>query len=310
MINKRIVFLGTPSISAYLLEGLVQSGFNIVGVITQEDKPKGRKMKLAQSPVSEVAKKYGLKLFKPHRLNKDHDFLNELNPDLLLTFAYGQIISEKVLSFSKLPPLNFHASLLPKYRGAAPIQYAIKNGENESGISLMEMVKAMDAGRVFAQDKIAIEPKDNYSSMLVKIETLALKMAKEYLPQYFEQNLIGIAQDESQVTFCPSIKKEEEHLKFDLNPTDFTNLVRSLADIPGGFVYFNDTILKIYETEPYDNSTSFPLGKVILAKKKLIVIQVAEGTVKIIRLQKPGKRIVNAMDFNNGTRDFEGAILK
>jgi methionyl-tRNA formyltransferase len=310
MIDKKIIFLGTPSISAYLLEGMIKAGFNIVGVITQEDKPQGRNMKLAESPVSFVANKYRLKLFKPHRLNKEHEFLSELDPDLLLTFAYGQIISEKVLGFSKLPPLNFHASLLPKYRGAAPIQYALKNGEKESGISLMEMIKAMDAGRVFAQDKIQIEASDNYSSMCVKMQELALEMANKYLPLYFENKLVGEEQDESEITFCPSIKKDEEHLDLHLEPADFTNLVRSLADVPGGFVYFKDSILKIFETKVYDETTDYPIGQVIIAKKKLIVVQVEGGTVSVIRIQKPGKKIMSASDFNNGVHDFEGEILK
>lgn len=310
MEKKKIVFLGTPSISAFLLEGMIKAGFNIVGVITQEDKPKGRSMKMSQSPVSKVAKMYGIKLFKPHRLNKDHDFLNELDPDLLLTFAYGQIISEKVLSFSKLPPLNFHASLLPKYRGAAPIQYALRNGDSQTGISLMEMVKAMDAGRVFAQDKIQIGSDDNYSSMCVKMQELALEMAKKYLPLYFENKLVGVQQDDSEVTFCPSIKKEEEHLNLNQNPTSFTNQVRSLADTPGGFVYFKDDIIKIYQVQEYDDTTNYAIGEVVLARKKMIVIQVDGGTVRVLRIQKPGKRIMSASDFNNGMRDFQGSVLK
>lgn len=310
MKNMKIVFLGTPSISAFLLEGMINAGFNIVGVITQEDKPKGRSMKLAESPVSRMANKFGLKLFKPHRLNKEHDFLDELDPDLLVTFAYGQIISTKVLAYSKLPPLNFHASLLPKYRGAAPIQYALKDGESTTGITLMEMVKAMDAGRIFAQDTIDIEPKDNYSSMCIKMQDLALKMAEKYLPLYFENKLPGVQQDESKVTFCPSIKKEEEHLDVNLSPVDFTNLVRSLADVPGGYVNYNDSILKIFETEPFDSTTDFEVGTVLKAKKKMIVLQVNGGTVLIKRIQKPGKRIMEAADFNNGMHDFEGALLK
>ena len=310
MTDKKIVFLGTPSISAYLLEGMIKAGFNIVGVITQEDKPKGRKMKLSQSPVSEVANRYGIRVFKPHRLNKEHEFLNELDPDLLLTFAYGQIISEKVLSFSKYPPLNFHASLLPKYRGAAPIQYALKNGEKVTGISLMEMVKAMDAGRVFAKEEVEIAPRDNYSSMCIKIQELALKMANKYLPLYFNNKLEGIEQDESKVTFCPSIKKDEEHLDLTLSPVEFTNYVRALADSPGGFVYCGDSTLKIYETEVYDEVEDHPIGQIVTAKKKSIIIQVGGGKVKIIRLQRPGKKIMFAADFNNGNRDFGGKILK
>ena len=127
--NERIVFLGTPSMSAYVLEGMINAGFNIVAVISQEDKEVGRKKVLTPSKVSEVALKYGIPLYRPHKLNKEYDFLVDLKPDLLLTFAYGQIISTKVLALSRFKPLNLHASLLPKYRGAAPLQYALRNGE-------------------------------------------------------------------------------------------------------------------------------------------------------------------------------------
>jgi methionyl-tRNA formyltransferase len=310
MIDKRIVFLGTPKMSAFVLEGLVKAGFNIVGVITREDKPQGRKMELKASPVGEKAAELGLKVFKPHKLNKEYQFLDELKPDLLLTFAYGQIISETVLAYGNYKPLNLHGSLLPKYRGAAPIQYALKNGESETGVSLMEMVKAMDAGDVFAVEKIAITSDDNYSSLCDKMQVTALDVATKYLPLYFENKLTGVKQDESLVTFCPSIKKEEEHLDLNLSPLAFTNEVRSLSEVPGGYLMWEDQILKIYKTSVFDEKEDYPLGKIVKAQKKEIILQVKGGKVSIQLLQKPGKKMMGAADFNNGTHNFEGIILK
>ena len=141
MANERIIFLGTPEISAKLLEGLIKNNFNIVGVVTKEDKIRGRGNKIEPSPVALVADKYHIPVHKPHRLNTDYQFIEDLKPDLLLTFAYGQIIKEDILTLSRYKPLNLHASILPKYRGAAPIQYALKNGDDITGVSLMEMVK-------------------------------------------------------------------------------------------------------------------------------------------------------------------------
>ncbi len=310
MENKRIVFLGTPSMSAFVLKGLVEAGFNIVGVITREDKPQGRKMELKPSCVGEMASSLGLKVFKPHKLNKEYSFLDDLKPDLLLTFAYGQIISETVLAYSKLKPLNLHGSLLPKYRGAAPIQYALKNGEKETGISLMEMVKAMDAGDVFATKKIEISPDDNYTTLCEKMQKTALEVAVEYLPLYFEGKLNGVKQDESLVTFCPSIKKEEEHLNLDQTPDEFVNQVRALAMTPGGYLMFKDEILKIYKAEKYSTEANKPIGTIVKAAKKEIVLQLTKGQVKLDLLQRPGKKVLSAVDFNNGVHDFEGVILK
>lgn len=309
--DKRIVFLGTPAMSAYVLEGLVKAGFNIVGVITREDKPQGRKMVNKPSKVAEMAESLGLKVFKPHKLNKEYQFLDELQPDLLLTFAYGQIISETVLAYSKLPPLNLHASLLPKYRGAAPIQYALRNGEKETGVCLMQMVKAMDAGQVFACEKIKIDAEDNYTSLCVKVQELALSMAVKDLPLFFEGKLVGKEQDEAQVTLCPSIKKEEEHLNLMQTPVSFVNQVRSLSLTPGGYLLMADeTIFKIYKAELDSMDTLAPIGKIVKASKNKIILQVFGGTVSLTEVQKPGKRPMSAIDFNNGNHAFEGSVLK
>ncbi len=311
METTRIVYLGTPEISAYLLEGLITSGFNIVGVVTQEDKPQGRKMKLTPSPVSNIAEKYNIPLFKPHKLNKECDFLNDLNPDLLLTFAYGQILSSKVLSFSKLPPINFHASLLPKYRGAAPIQYALANGEAKTGMTIMEMVKQMDAGRIFAQEEIEISRLDNCTSLSEKLSKLALDMAKKYLPLYFENKLEGKEQDESAVTFSPSIKKEEEKLSLDLKPVDFVNKVRSLALNPGAYLLSDSQRFKIYHAEVYSSLKERDAGTLVVKNKKLI-LQLNDGEVELIKIQQPSKKMMDAASFINGhsEEDIRKMILE
>lgn len=310
MSNEKIVFLGTPSISAYLLEYMINNGFNIVAVISQEDKPQGRKMVLTPSEVSKVALKYNIPLYRPVKLNQDYSYLEEIQPDLLLTFAYGQIISTKVLGLSKYKPLNIHASLLPKYRGASPIQACLYNGEEKTGISLMEMVKQLDAGDIYAKEELEIANEDNYSSLQDKLKVLACNMVSKYLPLYFENKLEPVKQDESKVVFTHLISKEDEHLDLNKNPNDFVNQVRSLSFIPGGYLYLNDAKLKIYQASVYNLENLGEIGEIVIANKKEIVLQVNGGTIKLEILQKPGKNRMSNIDFYNGNKDILGAKLR
>ncbi len=310
MENKRIVYLGTPEISAYALKGLVEAGFNIVGVVTKEDKVRGRNNKVEESPVAKMAHELGLPVHKPHRLNKDFEMLKEWKPDLLLTFAYGQIISDEILAMGTYRPLNLHASLLPKYRGAAPIQYALRNGDTETGVSLMEMVHELDAGDVYGRIVTPIDQKDNYTTLAEKLSHDALKLAITSLPPYFEGKLSPVKQDNEEATFCPTIKKEEERLLLDVTPEEFVNQVRSLSLTPGGHLVFGEEILKIYQASVYNHDVSEETGTVLLAHKKQIVLQLGKGQVLLELLQRPGKKIMTASDFNNGVHDLQGSILK
>lgn len=309
--NERIIFLGTPAISAHVLEGLVKAGMNIVGVITKEDKVRGRNNKIEESPVALKAHELGLPLHKPHKLNTDFAFIKEKKPDLLLTFAYGQIISDEILALGSYKPLNLHASLLPKYRGAAPIQYALRNGDKETGVSLMEMVHALDAGDVYAVKKLVIDPKDNYTTLADKLSEVSLQLALEALPKYFRGELTPVKQDESKVSYCPTIKKEEEHLNLSLGCEEFINQMRSLSYTPGGYLLRPDgEILKIFTAEKVNGELKASVGTVVLAKKKQILLQLKDGQVALEELQRPGKKIMKAVDFNNGVHDLEGSVLK
>lgn len=308
--NERIVFLGTPKLAADCLEGLIQAGFSIVGVITKEDKVRGRNGKVEESDVAKVAKKHSLPLYKPHRLNSDHDFLYELKPDLLLTFAYGQLINDEILSLGRYKPLNLHGSLLPKYRGAAPIQYALLNGDRETGVSLMEMVHEMDAGDVYASRSFEIEEKDNYTSLCEKISRCGLELAKDALPKYFRGELSPVRQDPEKVTFTHMIKKEQEKLDLNACCKDFINQVRALSLTPGGYLFHGNEILKIYQAAYLNDHVEGKIGEILLAHKKQIVLQLKDGQVLLELLQRPGKKMMSASDFNNGVKDFKGAILQ
>lgn len=308
--NQKIVFLGTPEISAKALQGLLENGFNIVAVVTKEDKVRGRNNTVEESPVAIMAKRYNVPVYKPHRLNKDFSFLQEIQPDLLLTFAYGQLISDEVLALSKYKPLNLHASLLPKYRGAAPIQYALRNGDKETGVSLMEMIHEMDAGDVYAVKKIPILEEDNYTTLSASVSQCALSLALEALPLYFEGKLTPTKQDESQVTFCPPIKKEEEKLNLDSDPYTFIHQVNSLANTPGGYLLNGTEIFKIHQAKYYSSEVKREVGSLSRPSKKELVLQLSQGEVLITSLQRPGKKIMSGIDFLNGTKDLEAFHLQ
>ena len=308
--KEKIIFLGTPKISANLLKEMVDYGFNIVAVITQEDKLQGRKRVLTPSFVSQMATSLNIKTYKPHRLNKDFEFLKEIQPDLLLTFAYGQIISSEILSLSKYKPLNLHASLLPKYRGASPIQTALRNGETKTGVCLMEMIKELDAGAIYAKEELDISKDDNYTTLADRLEKLAFDIVKKYLPLYFENKLQGIQQDNNQATFCHMIKKEDEHLILNQGANEFVNQVRSLSLTPGGYLLLNDIKLKIYKASYVSNEILGNIGQIIFAKKKQLYLQLKDGIVNLDLLQKPGKDILNTQEFNNGNQNVLGSLLK
>ena len=308
--NERIVFLGTPKLAADCLKGLVEGGLNIVGVVTKEDKIRGRHNKMEESDVAKMAEELSIPCFKPHRLNDDHDFLYELKPDLLLTFAYGQLISDEILALGKYKPLNLHGSILPKYRGAAPMQYALKNGDNKTGVSLMEMVHEMDAGDVYDVLTFPLDIEDNYTTLCDKISACGTKLALEALPKYFRGELTPTRQDPSKVTFTKRITKEEEHLDVNSTMDDFINHVRMLSLTPGGYLLNGDEMIKIYHVTKANDRIDGDNGTIVLAHKKQILLQLSDGQVNIDLLQRPGKKMMSSSDFNNGVKNFQGAVLK
>jgi methionyl-tRNA formyltransferase len=308
--NERIVFLGTPKLAADCLKGLVEGGLNIVGVVTKEDKIRGRHNTIEESDVAIMAKSLGIPVFKPHRLNLDHDFLYQLKPDLLLTFAYGQLINDEILTLGKYKPLNLHGSILPKYRGAAPMQYALKNGDTETGVSLMEMVHEMDAGDIYALKTFPLTTEDNYTTLCDKISKCGTQLALEALPKFFRGELTPIRQNPEEVVLTRKISKEEEHLNIHSKVDEFINQVRMLSLTPGGYLLKGEETIKIYHVTKINDRTEAEEGTILLAHKKQIVLQLKDGQVNIDLLQRPGKKMMSASDFNNGVKDFQGVILR
>lgn len=306
----RIVYLGTPEMSAALLEKLINLGLNIVGVVAQPDKPVGRKRLVLDVPTKVIAKKYGIPVFQPHRIRSDFSFLNETKPELILCFAYGQIIPNEVINYPKFGCLNYHGSLLPKYRGAAPIQYALMNNDKETGVTLMEMVEKMDAGRMYAKKKFLIEPKDDFSTLASKMVDAAFDLTVESLEKYLNGELVGEEQNEELVTFAPSIKPEEEQVSV-LDDIDvIVGKVRALSPSPGTKIRMDEEEIKLFEVEIVSRKKMAPLGSVIQANKSGFYIQVNGGILSLLRLQRGGRAILSYKDFINGLKDPETRVFK
>ena len=302
----RLLFMGTPSISARCLEGLILDGYQVIGVISQPDKKVGRKEILEKTPTRLVAEKYNIPVFQPLKIRADYEFVKELNPDIIITLAYGQIVPQGLLDIPKYGCLNLHGSLLPKYRGASPIQSALINNEKVSGVTLMEMIKAMDAGRMYAKKEVVIEEKDNATSLFNKIGEAALSLILESLPLYLEGKLEGVIQNEKEVTYCSTIKPEQEKLDLSLTAIEINGWIRGLSDTPGAYLYLNGQKVKIYASEVVNENISSNIGEIVKADKNGLLFQTKDGLIKILELQKEGKKRMDYRSFINGNQNLLG----
>ena len=308
--SERIIFMGTPEISAFVLEGLISSGFNVVAVIAQPDRPVGRKKVLEPVPTKVVASKHNIPVYQPEKIRKDYEFVKEINPDVIVTLAYGQIVPQGLLDIPRRGCINLHGSLLPKYRGAAPIQYALMNNDKVTGMTLMKMVKEMDAGEMYAKEEVVISPEDNATSLFKKMGEAALCLILKTLPDYLDGKLVGEPQDESLVSFCPTIKPEEEKLNLEGTKEQFFGLVRALSDVPGAYCYLDENKLKIYKCKIVSDEVKGQVGAIVRADKSGLEVQLSNGVISILELQKEGKNRMDYKSFLNGNQGLLGKILK
>lgn len=302
--EARILFMGTPEISAYVLRRMIEYGFNIVGLISQPDRPVGRKHIITPTPTKVVALEHNIPVYQPEKIRKDYEFVKEIEPDLIITLAYGQILPEGLLNIPKFGCLNLHGSILPKYRGAAPIQYALINNEKYTGMSLMEMTKEMDAGQVFATQSIEIHEEDNTTSLFNKLGKVAYYLVEQYIPLYLKKKLKGYPQEESKVTFAPTIKKEEEHLDISKPIETIYGYIRALSDIPGAYLESDLGKIKVFKSKIISHEVKGEIGEIIRADKEGIYLQCKDGVLSLIELQKEGKSRMDYRSFINGNQNF------
>ena len=306
----RILFMGTPEIAASVLERLILLGYNIVGVVSQPDRPVGRKQILEPTPTKKVAMEHNIPVYQVERIRKEYEFVKQINPELILTLAYGQIIPQGLIDIPKYGCLNLHGSLLPKYRGAAPIQYALINNEKITGMSLMEMNAGMDEGKVFAQNVIDIDEDDNATSLFKKMGDAAFELANDFLSDYVNGLLPGVPQDPALVSYAPTIKKEEEKLNLSDPIEKVLGYIRALSDEPGAYLLLGEEKIKVYQAKIYSHEVKGEVGEILLLDKNNMLLQCQDGILAILELQKQGKKRMNYKDFANGNASLLHAILK
>jgi len=304
-----ILYMGTPEMSATVLEALFAAGFNVVGVVCQEDKEVGRNQEKEIVPTKRVALAHQVPVFQPHKIRLDFSFATTLSFDVIVTMAYGQIIPQGLLDLAKKGRLNLHGSLLPSYRGAAPIQRAIMAGEKGTGITLMEMVAAMDAGKMYDVEKVAILPDDNYTTLCLKMAQAAARLIVKDLPLYMEDALPGEEQKEKDVTIANKIKPEDEHLPLGLSVRSANDYVRGLAEEPGAYVLLDGKKLKIYAAHVENDHVIRAVGEFLPSKKK-ILLQFYDGLLSLDVVQLEGKKKMDAASFLNGAHLSDHVLVK
>ena len=305
MKNKRVVFMGTPEYSVPVLNMLIENT-NVVGVVTQPDKEVGRKRILTPCPVKKVALEHGIKVISPIKIRKDYNDIISLNPDLIVTCAYGQIIPEAVIYAPKYDTINVHASLLPKYRGGAPIQRAIMNGEEEMGVTIMYTDKGMDSGDIIKSKSFSVDINDTYDIVSEKMSILGAELLLDVLPSVFDGTCNREKQNEDLVTFAPVIKREDEHIDFNEKASVIHNKIRGLSSIPGSYSVLDDLNIKIYlsSLDDCENSNSLS-GTVTRVSKDGIFVACKDKEIKLLKIQVPGKKPMLVRDYLNGINKEE-----
>nr|WP_298037887.1 methionyl-tRNA formyltransferase [uncultured Desulfuromonas sp.] len=296
----RTVFMGTPDFALSTLEGLLAAGVNLCGVYTQPDRPKGRGKKLAPPPVKELAQEHGIAVFQPQKL-RDPAVVEELRalaPDLIVVVAYGQILPKSVLEIPKYGCINVHASLLPRYRGAAPINKAIIEGEKETGVTTMYMDVGLDTGDMLVKRSTPIGPEETAGQLHDRIAALGRDAMEETLTLLCAGTLKGEAQDDAQSTYAPMLKKEDGRIDWSLSATAVHNLVRGLDPWPGAYTGLEGEVLKVASTLPAEGAGD--PGTVLSAGPEGVRIACGEGALLVRELQLPGKKRLGAADFLRG----------
>lgn len=301
-----VVFMGTPAFSAPILERLLDEGYEVVAVVTQPDRPVGRKHILTASPVKKVALAHDIMVLQPAKISGSEEMqqIISLAPDLIITAAFGQFLPTKLLEAAKIAAINVHASLLPKYRGGAPVHYAVMNNDEQTGISIIYMVKQMDAGDIIAQRSIPIEKTDDVGTMFDKLSLLGRDLLVETLPKLISKEVIATPQDSTQVTFSPTIKPEEERVDFTASAELVDAKVRGLRPFPTAYVIFNGVRTKLWDVSVTTEKTSLKPGQVVRKSKHELAIATGQGgVVTVNQLQPAGKPKLTITDFLNGTDD-------
>ena len=305
-----IIFMGTPEFSVPILKGLIDK-YKIRAIVTQPDKPSGRNLNLTKSPVKKVAEENNILCLQPKKINEALQEINSLEPDLIITCAYGQILPLELLLIPKLGCINVHASLLPKLRGGAPIHHAIIDGYSKTGITIMYMSEKMDAGDIISQKEIDIEKEDTAQTLHDKLQIIGKELLLETLPSILNKTNKRTPQNEEEATYGFVITKEDEKINFTKTKREIENQIRGLNSFPGAYCMLEGKRLKVWECYRTNNiyDTLLP-GQITKIYKDGFGVKVGNGELVFTNIQPEGKSKMNAINFINGHKNLVGKILE
>lgn len=311
----KIIFFGSDNFAVPSLKAVFNAGCSILNVITQPDKKSGRGMHLHKTPVKIAAEQLNLNISQPKDINQQEsvEFIKSLNADLFIVIAYGQILSEELLTVPRLFSINLHASLLPRYRGAAPVNWAIINGDKETGVSIIKLVKKMDAGPVLLQQKFPVKDDDTSISLEDKLSDLGAKLLLGLLKVSDKKDLKENLQNESDVTFAPKLSKNLGLINWSQDAGKIHDLVRGILPWPGAYTFFSGKMLKVFKTEVLkeniSNSYSAAPGTILETSNAGLIVKAGRDNIVIRELQLEGKRRMSVKEFIAGHKINSGEIL-
>ncbi len=310
----KILFMGTPDFALPGFKALIdEPDFEVIGTYTQADKPIGRKQELNETPVKKLASKFGIPVFQPLKIKPEIENIKNLKPDLIVVIAYGKIIPQEILDIPKYGCINVHASLLPKYRGAACLSAPILNGDTETGITIMKMEAGLDTGPILRQEKIKLNGEEKLSDVHDALSSLGGNILVETLKDFIALKIEAKKQDDTLSSYVSITKKEDGKLDFSKKAIELERQIRAYNPWPGTYAFLGDKVLKIIEANVYINNEdlnkSLNIGE-ICEKNGKVLVKCGQNYLDILKLQLPGKKALNVKEFLNGNKDLIGKILK
>ncbi|MEI2663941.1 methionyl-tRNA formyltransferase [Rossellomorea sp. LJF3] len=304
----KVIFMGTPDFSVPVLQSLIDEKYDVIAVVTQPDRPVGRKRILTPPPVKVAAEKHGIPVYQPEKIKNEEELTQvlDLKPDLIVTAAFGQILPNALLEAPKYGCINVHASLLPELRGGAPIHYSILQGKEKTGITIMYMVEKLDAGDIISQVEVEIEERDHVGTLHDKLSVAGAKLLIDTIPPLLRGEISPVKQDDSKATFARNIKREQEKIDWTKDGEEIYNHIRGLHPWPVAYTTLDGSVMKVWWGEKVDVALSSP-GKIIGVEEDGFVVSTGNSTgIKITDLQPSGKKRMSAKDYLRGA----GAHIK
>ncbi|MCR5425971.1 MAG: methionyl-tRNA formyltransferase [Lachnospiraceae bacterium] len=307
----KLIFMGTPDFAVGSLESLLEAGHEILLVVSQPDRPKGRSGQPQFSPVKECALRHGLAVFQPEKIKRPEavEELKKYDADLYVVAAFGQILSAEILAIPKYGCLNVHASLLPKYRGASPIQHAILNGEEYTGITIMSMNEGLDTGDILYQKTLALEPDETFETLHDRLMALGGVAIREALERMERGELHAVRQREEDSCYAPLIKKHMGKMDFSASSVALDRQVRAMNPWPGAYTELSGKMLKIWKAEPVELNTKAAPGTILFIDRDSFTVSCGSGGLRILELQLEGKKRMDTGAFLLGSSLDEGTML-